>query len=93
MCVCVCVGGGGVGGGLFHIIKYRCRLKIVFVQNSNNCRETLNGTAFFIRMLQLKHRICLKTNQPGRGVGVITKPNFQPEGLLERAGGERGELN
>ena len=88
--VCVCVCGGGGGGGLFHIVKYRCRLKIVFVQNSNNCRETLNGTAYLIRMLQLKHRICLKTNQPGR-VGGYYKTQLPSGGLIrEGRGRERG---
>ena len=39
------MGGGGGGGNLFQILKHCFHLKIVVVQNSNNCSETLNGTA------------------------------------------------
>ena len=50
-------------GGLLQILKHRCHVKIVLVQNSNNCSETFNGTAI---LLCVRVYICLKTNQLGR---------------------------
>ena len=36
------------GGRLFQILNHRFHLKIVLVQNSNNCSETLNGTDYLM---------------------------------------------